>query len=335
MAAMSMAMDPIPANLLESERNTIEVFRKAGDAVVFVTNNALRRDRASMNVTEVAQGTGTGILWDRKGHVVTNFHVLEGGQTFSVTLADGAIRQAKIIGVEPRKDLAVLHFDTKGLDLSLLPLGASSSLIVGQKVLAIGNPFGLDRTLTTGIISALGREIPAPGGFVINDVIQTDASINPGNSGGPLLDSRGQLIGVNTAIFSPSGGSAGIGMAIPVDTVARIIPQLIRYGEVRRAGLGITVLPDHVVRSWGLDGIVVRQVFEDSPAERAGLQGVRFNRRGDLVSYDLIQAVDGTRIHRFAELANALDAKAPGEEVEVDIIRNGKKLRLRVPLSRL
>jgi S1-C subfamily serine protease len=208
-------------------------------------------------------------------------------------------------------------------------------LIVGQKVLAIGNPFGLDRTLTTGIISALGREIPAPGGFVIEDVIQTDASINPGNSGGPLLDSSGRLIGVNTAIFTSNGTNAGIGMAIPVDTVARIVPQLIRYGEVRRAGLGITALTDHVVRSWGLDGVVIRQVLRGSQAEAAGLLGIRFDRDGNLVSADIIQAIDGDPIHNFADLANSLDSSSPGDVVEVSILRNGQKRVVRVPLARL
>ncbi|MGY8738668.1 MAG: S1C family serine protease, partial [bacterium] len=187
------------------------VFRSAGPSVVYVTNNALRRDYFSANVSEVPQGTGSGFLWDEHGHVVTNYHVIESGQTFSVSLPSGVTREARVVGVEPRKDLAVLHFDTTGLDLTALPVGRSEPLIVGQKVLAIGNPFGLDRTLTTGIISALGREFPLDDGFVIEDVIQTDASINPGNSGGPLIDSQGRVIGVNTAIYSLSGSSAGIG----------------------------------------------------------------------------------------------------------------------------
>ena len=225
---------PVPAGLLESELNTIDVFRKAGPSVVFVTNNALRRNRFSTNVKEVPQGAGSGFLWDDHGHVVTNYHVVEGGQTFSVTLASGETREARVVGAERRKDLAVLHFETEGLEVKALPIGQSNALIVGQKVLAIGNPFGLDRTLTTGIISALGREFPTEGGFVLEDVIQTDASINPGNSGGPLLDSNGRVIGVNTAIYSLSGSSSGIGFSIPIDTVARIVPQLIRYGEHRR-----------------------------------------------------------------------------------------------------
>jgi len=329
------AAEPALDDLLPSERNTIEVFRRARDSVVFVTNKALQRDRFSTNISEVPRGTGSGFLWDGAGHVVTNYHVIEGGQTFSVTLSDGSIREARLIGVEPRKDLAVLHFDTSDLDVSALPLGRSEPLIVGQKVLAIGNPFGLDRTLTTGIISALGREIPAPGGFVIDDVIQTDASINPGNSGGPLLDSSGRLIGVNTAIFSPSGASAGIGMAIPVDTVARIVPQLIRFGEVRRAGLGLTAVADHVARSWGVEGIVIRQVLPGSQAERSGLQSIRFDPSGRLVSADVIQAIDGRPVRSFADLANSLDNRKANEVVAVSILRGSQQLEIRVKLSRL
>ena len=333
-ARSAAAADDLGA-LLESERNTIEVFRQARGAVVFVTNTALQRDVFSTNISEVPRGTGSGFFWDREGHVVTNFHVVQGGQKLSVALADGSVRPAKLVGAEPRKDLAVLRIDPKGVAIETIPLGRSESLAVGQKVLAIGNPFGLDRTLTTGIISALGREIPAPGGFVIEDVIQTDASINPGNSGGPLLDSAGRLIGVNTAIFSPSGTSAGIGMAVPVDTVARIVPQLIRHGEVRRVGLGITLLSDHVARSWGFEGVVIREVLSGSQAARAGLRGVQLGRDGRVASADVIQEVDGRRIRTFADLSNALDDRAPGEVVEVVVRRAGETLRFSVPLARL
>jgi len=327
--------NPIPADLLESEKNTIQVFRTAGPSVVFVTNNTLRRDFFSMNVTEVPQGTGSGFLWDTHGHVVTNFHVIENGQTFSITLPSGVTREARVIGVEPRKDLAVLHFDTDGLEITALPVGRSDSLIVGQKVLAIGNPFGLDRTLTTGIISALGREIPTRGGFVIEDVIQTDASINPGNSGGPLIDSAGRVIGVNTAIYSPSGASAGIGFAVPIDTVARIVPQLIRFGQVRRAGLGVTVVSDHIVRGWGVSGVVVREVFVGSAAARAGLRSIGVDRRGNIVSVDIVTAIDGQEVDSFAEFANALDGRKPGEEVVLTVVRGNETLRIEMKLTEI
>ncbi|MEZ4278256.1 MAG: trypsin-like peptidase domain-containing protein [Myxococcota bacterium] len=324
---------PLPHGLLETERNTIEVFRAAGPSVVFVTNNALRRDFFSANVTEVPQGSGSGFLWDAFGHVVTNYHVVKGGQTFSVTLADGTTHEARVVGYEPRKDLAVLHIETKGLDFRPLAIGGSDALLVGQKVIAIGNPFGLDRTLTTGVISALGREFPTGEGFVIEDVIQTDASINPGNSGGPLLDSHGRAIGVNTAIFSPSGASAGIGFAIPIETVSRIVPQLIRYGKVRRAGLGVTVLPDHFARSWGLEGVIVREVVAGSGAARAGMRSLGVDRRGAIVSADIIQSVSGKRIRSYAELSNALDRRTPGELVDVEVLRDGKTvIPMKIPL---
>ena len=328
--------DPaIPPGLLESERNTIEVFRRAGGSVVFVTNNALRRDYFSTNVTEVPQGTGSGFIWDKNGHVVTNFHVLEGGESFTITLADGTTREAKLVGVEPRKDLAVLRFDPTGLAIQPIPTGQSRPLVVGQKVLAIGNPFGLDRTLTTGVISALGREIPARGGFIIQDVIQADASINPGNSGGPLLDSSGRLIGVNTAIFSPTGTSAGIGFAIPVDTVARIVPQLIRFGRVKRAGLGITLLPEHIMDRWEIRGAGIREVVVGSSAEKAGLRSIRLDRRGTVLSLDVIVRIEDETIDSFADLSNALDPFKPGDLVTVQFDRDGELRTTRVRLQEL
>jgi S1-C subfamily serine protease len=326
---------PVPSGLLESEKNTIQVFRTAGPSVVFVTNNALRREFFSTDVSVVPQGAGSGFLWDTHGHVVTNYHVIENGQTFSVTLPSGITREAKVIGVEPRKDIAVLHFDTEGLEIAALPIGRSDSLIVGQKVLAIGNPFGLDRTLTTGIISALGREFPTQGGFVIEDVIQTDASINPGNSGGPLIDSAGRLIGVNTAIYSPSGASAGIGFAIPVDTVARIVPQLIRFGQIRRAGLGVTIVSEHIVRTWGVSGVVIREVFSGSEAARAGLRSIGLDRRGNVVSADVVTAIDGQVISSFADLANELDNRKPGEEVVLTVVRGPKTLPIELTLMEI
>jgi S1-C subfamily serine protease len=324
---------PMPDGLLEYERNTIEVFREAGDSVVFVTNNALRRDFFTADVTVVPQGSGSGFVWDQYGHIVTNFHVVQGGQTFSVTLADGSTHEARVVGVEPRKDLAVLHVETTGLRFKPLAIGRSDALLVGQTVIAIGNPFGLDRTLTTGVISALGREFPTQGGFVIEDVIQTDASINPGNSGGPLLDSQGRAIGVNTAIFSPSGASAGIGFSVPIDTVSRIVPQLIRFGKIRRAGLGVSVLPDHFARSLGVEGVIVREVRPGSGAARAGLRSLAVDRRGSIVAADIIQSVGGKRVRSFAELANVLDKRSPGELVAIGVLRNGKDaLEMRVPL---
>jgi S1-C subfamily serine protease len=335
-AGQERAGEPLPPRgILEDERNSIEVFRRASPSVVFVRNVQLARDFFSLDVTEIPRGTGSGFVWDRQGHVVTNYHVLAGGNVFSVVLADGATYRARVVGLEPRKDLAVLRIDAPAAALVPLEIGASSRLVVGQKVLAIGNPFGLDRSLTTGVISALGREIPSQGRTVIEDVIQTDASINPGNSGGPLLDSAGRLIGVNTAIVSPTGSSAGIGFAVPVDTVKRVVPQLIRYGKVRRAGLGITVLPDHLAERWGLRGVIVRGVVPGGPAERAGLRSIRVDATGSVRSFDLIVGIDDHAIATFNDLSAVLDRHQPGDEVTVRYARDGRAARARVRLAEI
>jgi len=280
---------PIPDHVLGHERNTIEVFRAAADSVVFVTNERLQRRFRSLNVEKIPQNTGSGIIWDERGHIVTNFHVIQGGPARLVPISRGR----------------------------------SSALVVGQKVLAIGNPFGLDHTLTVGVISALGREIQSLNSTTIEDVIQTDASINPGNSGGPLLDSAGRMIGVNTQIVSSTGQSAGIGFAVPVDTVDRIVPQLIKYGKVRRAGLGIRILADAYARQWGVSGVVVREVEKGSPAARAGLRGLSLDRSGTVLSFDAITAIDEEPIENFDDLYQALDGRPPGEQVTVHYQRDG------------
>jgi S1-C subfamily serine protease len=325
----------IPAELLSEERNTIEVFRRVSPSVVFVTNTQVRRDFFNLNAMRVPRGNGSGFVWDRDGHVVTNFHVIQGGDEFSVTLADGTTHPAKLVGAAPRKDLAVLEIDAPSSALSPIEAGDSDALVVGQKVLAIGNPFGLDLTLTTGVISALGREITSPGGTEIDDMIQTDASINPGNSGGPLLDSSGRLIGVNTAIFSTTGSSAGIGFAVPVATVSRIVPQLVRYGKVRWAGLGVTVLPDYLVQRWGIRGVAIRDVKRGSPAARAGLRSIEVDRFGNVRSVDLITGIDDQPVEDFGDLASALEDRKPGDEVEVQLERGGEQTSVRVRLVEL
>src|SRR5262245_21910402 len=227
---------PIPPGLQPDERNTIELFRRTSRSVVFIVNNQLRRDYFSLNVFEVPRGSGSGFVWDTKGHVVTNFHVVQGGNSWSVTLADGKKYEAEVVGTEPNKDLAVLRIQAPATSLQPLERGESENLVVGQKVLAIGNPFGFDQSLTTGVISALGREIKSMNETTISDVIQTDASINPGNSGGPLLDSSGRLIGLNTAIYSPTGASAGIGFAVPVSVPRRAVPQIWSSGTCAAPG---------------------------------------------------------------------------------------------------
>jgi S1-C subfamily serine protease len=304
-------------------------------SVVFITNAELRRDFWTSNVFELPRDTGSGFVWDDRGHVVTNFHVVEGGNRLSVTLAGGESFPAKLVGIEPAKDLAVLRIEAPAGTLVPIVPGDSSGLVVGQKVLAIGNPFGFDQTLTTGVISALGREIPTRSNLVIEDVIQTDAPINPGNSGGPLIDSAGRVIGINTAIASPTGSSAGIGFAVPMAHVLRIVPQLIEFGAVKRAGLGIHVLPDHLSQRWGVPGLIVRRVAPGGPAERAGLRGIELGPRGDVRSFDAIVAIDDREIRGYSDLFAALDAHEPGDEVRVRYLRDGEEHTVRVRLKLL
>ena len=264
--------------------------------------------------------------------MVTNFHVVQGGNSFQVTLADGTALRARLVGSEPSKDLAVLQIAAPEDGLSPLELGSSHDLVVGQKVLAVGNPFGLDHTLTTGVISALGREIPSVIGTTIRDVIQTDASINPGNSGGPLLDSKGRLIGINTAIYSPSGASAGIGFAVPVDTIRRIVPDLIAHGVVKRIGLGITVLSDHLSSRLAPSGVVVHKVEPNSPAARAGLQPLRTDLFGNVLGFDLLLELDGAPLHRYDDLFSALEGRKAGEEVTLRYARGSEERSVRLEL---
>ncbi|HEY4492827.1 MAG TPA: trypsin-like peptidase domain-containing protein, partial [Acidobacteriota bacterium] len=268
--------------LLPEERNTIDVFENAAKSVVFITSKALQYDFFSMNVFETPQGAGSGFLWDEEGHVVTNFHVIAGANALTVTLSDHSSYEAAVVGGEPNKDLAVLRIKAPSGKLIPVRIGTSDKLLVGQKVLAIGNPFGLDQTLTVGIVSALGRQIQSVTDRKIQDVIQTDAAINPGNSGGPLLDSNGSLIGVNTAIVSPSGAYAGIGFAVPVNTVKRVVPQLIRFGKVIRPGLGVGIVSDSVAQRLGIEGVIIGQVRPGSSAAEAGLRGIQRSWGGEI-----------------------------------------------------
>ena len=312
---------PLPPGLLEDERNTIQVFRQCSQSVAFIVNAQTQRDIFSLNAVEIPRGSGSGFVWDDRGHVVTNFHVVEGADALTVTLADGKKYDAKVVGSEPFKDLAVLLVKAPASALVPLNLGDSDHLVVGQKVLAIGNPFGLDQTLTTGVISALGREIKSVAGTAINDVIQTDASINPGNSGGPLLDSAGRLIGLNTAIFSPSGASAGIGFAVPVSTIRRVVPEILEYGHVRRAGFGVTLLPDAFSARYGIEGIVIREVDRRGAAGRAGLRGIEVDRWGNVKLGDVLVAIDGKTIRTYDDMYQALDKRHAGDRVKVRLRR--------------
>ncbi|MCX7974052.1 MAG: trypsin-like peptidase domain-containing protein [Candidatus Aminicenantes bacterium] len=321
------------SELLEDEKNTIEIFQKTAPSVVFITSLVLRRDFFTLDVFEIPKGTGSGFIWDKNGHIVTNYHVVEGASALNVTLADNNTYSAELVGVAPSKDLAVLKIKAPAQLLNPIPLGTSAGLQVGQKVLAIGNPFGLDHTLTVGVVSALGREITSMTDRKIHNVIQTDAAINPGNSGGPLLDSKGRLIGVNTAIVSPSGAYAGIGFAIPVDTVKRVVPQLIKYGKFMRPGLGVSVVSDSIAARLGVKGIIVARVYPESNAAKAGLRGISRTSRGEYILGDIIVAVDGQSVKNYDDLAFLLEKHEIGDIVELEILRQNKRIKLRVQLE--
>jgi S1-C subfamily serine protease len=313
----------------------VDLFRGATGAVVYITNIALARDAYWLNEMEYPQGAGSGFLWDEDGHVVTNFHVISNADVAEVTLSDHSTWKARFVGAAPDKDIAVLRIEAPKAKLKAIPLGTSKDLQVGQRVYAIGNPFGLDQTLTTGIISALGREIQSLTRRPISGVIQTDAAINPGNSGGPLLDSAGRLIGVNTAIYSPSGGSSGVGFAVPSDVVAAIVPQLIKHGKVVRPGFGINVADDSILRRAGLSGVLIRDVAAGSAADQAGLLPTRRDRYGRILLGDVIVAVDGKETPGSDDLYRILDAKAVGQTVKVSVVRDGRRRDVSVRLQGL
>lgn len=317
--------------LAADEQDTIKLFKQTSPSVVHINTSALQRHRFSLNVFEVPLGAGSGFLWDERGHVVTNYHVLEAGNRWQVMLSDRTSWNAVAVGGAPDQDIAILKIDAPKERLRPLMVGSSSDLQVGQTVFAIGNPFGLDQTLTKGIISGLGREIPARSGSgssrTIKNVIQTDAAINPGNSGGPLLDSAGRLIGMNTAIYSPSGAFAGVGFAIPVDTINRIAPRILRRGDVMRAGLGASFAPDAALREFGLPGVLLLDVPPGSAAERAGLQPTYRDSSGRIRLGDIIVAVDGKEVDGANELYSALEQHEPGETVTLTILRGGPTRR--------
>ena len=321
-------------NLAADEQSTIEIFRKASPSVVHITTLTRRRDRLSLKVLEIPEGTGTGFLYDDAGHVVTNYHVIRSAQAARVSLADNSSWSAKLVGYEPNKDLAVLKIDAPTDRLRKIDIGSSSDLQVGQKVFAIGCPFGLDQTLTTGVISGLGREIESVGSLPIEGVIQTDAAINPGNSGGPLLDSSGRLIGVNTMVISESGLYSGVGFAVPVDIVNQVVPDLIRHGRIERAVLGVSLLEDSLAKKLGvLQGALVRDVFENSGAAQAGIQPTFENEDGSIHLGDVLLVVGGRAIRSTLDLLKALDGRKPGESVRVTLQRNGQPLVLDVQLQ--
>jgi S1-C subfamily serine protease len=316
------------------EQANIELFKRVSPSVVHITTLETQRDMFSMNVMQVPRGTGTGFVWDAQGHIVTNFHVIQGGSGARVTMADQTTFNAKLVGVFPDRDLAVLKIDAPQNKLPPIAVGTSRDLVVGQRVHAIGNPFGLDQTLTLGVVSALNRNIESFNGRTIRGVVQTDAAINPGNSGGPLLDSAGRLIGVNTQIASPSGASAGIGFAIPVDEVNRIVPRLIRDGRFVRPALGVTAGSPNLSRALNLPkGVPVVQLSPNGPAAKAGLQVFRRERGGDIVQGDVITAINDEPVGDLDEMLSQLERRAPGESVTLTVWRGGQTRKVTALLA--
>ena len=323
-------------DLAADEKATIELFEKARDSVVFITTRAQVRDFWTRNVFTVPRGTGSGFIWDDAGHVITNFHVIEDASEAVVRLADGRDYRATLVGASPTHDIAVLRIGVGFKRPPPVPLGTSHDLRVGQKVFAIGNPFGLDWTLTSGIVSALDRSLGGEGGRSVEHLIQTDAAINPGNSGGPLLDSAGRLIGINTAIYSPSGASAGIGFAVPVDTVARVVPKLIAQGKYVRPALGVQVdaeLNERLVRAFGTPGVYVLKVSPGSPAASAGLQGAQITRDGRVQPGDVITAVDGKPVESVGRYLARLDDYEIGDTVTLTVRRGERQLSVQATLQ--
>jgi S1-C subfamily serine protease len=319
--------------LAADEKATIALFRQASPSVVHITTLTVQRDIFTLNLLQIPEGTGSGFIWDESGNIVTNFHVIQNADAAQVTLADHSNWKARRVGVAPDKDLAVLRIDAPKARLKPIPFGTSKDLLVGQKAFAIGNPFGLDQTLTTGVISALGREIESVTRRPIQGVIQTDTAINPGNSGGPLLDSAGRLIGVNTAIYSPSGASAGIGFAIPVDTVNRIVPELIRYGKVIRPGLGIQVAEDQIAQQLGLKGVLIVDITRAGAAAKAGMRATQRDSLGRVKLGDVIVAIDGKQTNSVNDLFLILEQYKVGDSVTVTVLREGKRQQLKVTLE--
>ena len=331
-----VGMRPVTQPLGElgaDERASIEVFKRISPSVTYITNKRFQRDYFSFNVMEIPQGTGSGFLWDNKGHIVTNFHVVYEADEIEVRMRDGKSYDADVVGADPDHDLVVLQINATNLNISPVMIGNSNDLQVGQKVLAIGNPFGLDSTLTTGVISALGRTIQSMTKRYIHDVIQTDAAINPGNSGGPLLDSFGRLIGVNTAIISPSGTYSGVGFAVPVDTVNRIVTKLINHGKVGRPGFGISLIPEHIMSRIGAEGVGILEVFKGSSAEEAGLREVKRLSNGRVQMGDIIIEVAGSKIRGSSDLVRILDKHEVGDEVDIIIIRENVKKSIQIVIQ--
>ncbi len=332
---------PLPTewvdDLMPDERNNIEVFQRVSPSVVHIATTAIQRDRFFFNTYEIPEGMGTGFVWDREGHIVTNYHVYGQANRAIVRMINQKSYEAKLVGVDVHKDIAILKIEAPPEEL--VPIEVISDdfpIVVGQKAIAIGNPFGLDHSLTVGVVSALEREINAMSGLKIMGVIQTDAAINPGNSGGPLLNSRGKLIGVNTQIVSGSGSSAGIGFAVPADVVKYVVPQLIKDGEVRRVGMGVVFLNDELRSRLGLKrGVVIKDVVDNGAAEKAGLVGLSLNYKDEISLGHIIIGMNGRPVNSRLEILNLLINYRLNEEIMIDVIKDDKLETVKLKLQEL
>ncbi len=332
-SAAAAQTEPPAANarLTEDERNTIEVVRKTRNSVVYITNLQYVRDFFYSSDRPVPRGSGSGFVWDGQGHIVTNFHVIDEGDKYMVSLSNQKQVEATLVGHDPTKDIAVLKLGEQVAGLGPVSIGTSHDLQVGQKVIAIGNPFGFDHTVTTGIVSALGRSIVGAGDVTIRDMIQTDASINPGNSGGPLLNSAGELIGMNTMIATPT--SSGVGFAIPVDTIRKIVPQLIQSGKVTRPDIGgVSFVRDEVAQRAGIEGAVILDVSKASAAYDQGLRGLYRDNFGRLLIRDYVTGIDAMKVKSYDDLFTALDGYKIGDTVTLTVGREGKARKVTIRL---
>jgi S1-C subfamily serine protease len=332
----NVALRPVTprGELGDIEKTTIDIFRRNSPAVVHITtlvNEAA--DVFGLDVQQVPAGTGSGFVWDNKGRIVTNFHVIRGADVAQVVLSDHSAWKARLVGASPEEDLAVLAIDAPADRLTPIQIGTSHDLQVGQSVFAIGNPFGLDHTLTTGIVSALGREIGSEGGRTVKGLIQIDAPINPGNSGGPLLDSSGRLIGVNSAIVSPSGAFSGVGFAISVDKVNHVVTNLIRHGKLLRPTLGLEPAPDQWMAELGLRGVLVLTVAPDGPAAKAGVKPTHRMPDGQVVLGDMILSIDGQPVTSNDDVFGILEQHQVGDTVSIVLYRGGQKREVKVALG--
>lgn len=324
--------------LRPDELHTIDTFERVSPSVVYITTVALKADPFSLTVFEVPQGTGSGAIWSDDGYIVTNYHVIQEATgrnaTIQVTLDDRSVHAAQLIGFEMDKDVAVLKIPPPAnTKLRPIEISKSSTLKIGQDVLAIGTPFGLDRTLTTGIVSGLGRKIESVTGRPIDGMIQTDAAINPGNSGGPLLDSDGKMIGMNTAIYSPSGAYAGIGFAVPVDTIRRLIPQIIKYGKAKKASLGLSLLDDYYAKRLGVPGVIVYEIAPNGPADKAGIQPTSIDQYGRIRLGDVILEIESKPIRTADDILDILESHQEGDTMELTLLRQSKKVTVKLQLG--